>query len=202
MIVILYVDDITSLGSLLVVVDRLKDQITKHYDVTDLGNIESYLGVRILRDCSKKCLAIDQSGYIKDILDCFGMIDMNPNHTPLPTGADVHLIKYDGQASLEDIKHYQSLIASLLYVQISMQPDLSFAVSRLAQYTSNPSVQHLWLAQYILSYLLKMQDMYLSYNGAKGDGLHGYTDSSLGDQTDDCHLMCGFVFLLANVAIG
>src|SRR5712671_6335427 len=126
-IVILYVDDITILGRSLIVIDCLKDQITKQYEVTDLGNIESYLGIRILRDRSIKRLTIDQSGYVKDILDCFGMADTNPNHTPLPTGADVHLVKYNGQASQKDIKHYQSLIDSLLYVQISMCPDLSFA---------------------------------------------------------------------------
>jgi len=34
------------------------------------------------------------------------------------------------------------------------------------------------------------------------DGLHSYSDSSLADQTDDCHSTCGFVFLLANAAIG
>src|SRR5712671_7412960 len=112
-IIILYVDDITILGRLLIAIDRLKDQITKRYEVTDLGNIESYLGIRILRDCSIKRLTIDQSGYVKDILDRFGMADANPNHTPLPTGADMHLIKYDGQASQKDIKHYQSLIGSL-----------------------------------------------------------------------------------------
>ena len=44
--------------------------------------------------------------------------------------------------------------------------------------------------------------MCLSYDGAEGDGLHGYTDSSLGDQTDDQHSTCRFVFLLANTAIG
>jgi len=82
-IVILYVDDITILGSSLVAVDRLKDQIAKRYEVTDLGNIECYLGIRILRDCSKKCLTIDQSGYIKDILDCFGMNRHEPkSYTP------------------------------------------------------------------------------------------------------------------------
>jgi len=54
----------------------------------------------------------------------------------------------------------------------------------------------------ILSYLLKTKDMCLSYDGAEGDGLHSYTDSSLGDQTDDQHSMCRFVFLLANAAIG
>ena len=201
-IIILYVDDITIMGRSLIAIDCLKDQITKRYEVTDLGNIESYLGIRILRDRSIKHLTIDQSGYVKDILDRFSMADANPNHTPLPTGADVHLIKYDGQASQKDIKHYQSLIGSLLYVQIGTHPDLSFAVSRLAQYASNPSPQHHRLAQYVLSYLLKTKDMCLSYDGAEGDGLHGYSDSSLADQTDDCHSTCGFVFLLANAAIG
>ena len=202
LIVILYVDDITIMGSSSIAVDRLKDQIANRYEVTDLGNIESYLGIRILRDRSKKALTIDQSGYVKDILDRFGMIDANPNHTPLPSGADMHLTKYDGQASQSEITHYQSLIGSLLYVQIGTRPDISFAVSRLAQYASNPSAQHLRLAKYVLSYLLKTQDMCLSYDGAEGNGLHGYTDSSLGDQTDDRHSTCGFVFLLASAAIG
>ena len=44
--------------------------------------------------------------------------------------------------------------------------------------------------------------MCLSYNGAEGNGLHGYSDSSPADQTDDRHSTCGFVFLLANAAIG
>jgi hypothetical protein len=39
------------------------------------------------------------------------------------------------------------------------------------------------------------------YDGADGDGLHGYTDSSLGDQTDDRFSTSGYVFLLANGAI-
>jgi hypothetical protein len=39
------------------------------------------------------------------------------------------------------------------------------------------------------------------YDGADGDGLHGYSDSSLGDQTDDRHSTSGYVYLLANSAI-
>jgi hypothetical protein len=122
------------------------------------------------------------------------MADANPHNTPLPAGADLHLIKYNGQASASDIKHYQSLIGSLLYVQIGTRPDLSFAVSRLAQYAVNPSPQHLRLAQYVLSYLVGSVDACLCYDGANGEGLHGYTDSSLGDQTDDRHSTSGYVF--------
>jgi hypothetical protein len=61
--------------------------------------------------------------------------------------------------------------------------------------------QHLRLAQYVLSYLVGTVDTCLVYDGASGDGLHGYSDSSLGDQADDRHSTSGYVFLLANGAI-
>jgi hypothetical protein len=129
------------------------------------------------------------------------MADANPNPTPLPTGADVHLIKFDGQASVAETKLYQSIIGSLLYIQIGTRPDISFAVSRLAQYGSNPLSQHMRLAKYILAYLLGTVETNLIYDGVDGDGLHGYTDSSLGDQADDFHSTSGYVFILAGDAI-
>ena len=199
--VILYVDDITILGASLEVVKELKAKLAQCYEISDLGKIQSYLGIRISRDQQNKCLTIDQSGYIKDVLERFGMADANPHHTPLPAGADTHLVKYDSQASASDIKHYQSLISSLLYVQIGTHPDISFAVSRLAQYAANPSPNHLCLVQYVLSYLVGTQDACLCYDGANGEGLYSYTDSSLADQTDNHHSTSSYVFLLANGAI-
>ena len=124
-----------------------------------MGRSKSYLGIRITRDRSLQRLEIDQSGYLSDVLERFGMADASPHSTPLPTGADEHLKKFDGQASASDIKHYQSLIGSLLYLQIGTRPDISFAVSKLAQYAANPSSQHLRLAQYILSYLVGTVDV-------------------------------------------
>jgi hypothetical protein len=44
-------------------------------------------------------------------------------------------------------------------------------------------------------------DIHLVYDGASGDGLHGYSDSSLGDQADDRHTTSSYVFLLTNRAI-
>ena len=201
LIVILYVDDITIMGASIEAVKRLKADLEKRYEMTDLGEIESYLGVRIIRDRSKKRIQINQSGYVKDVLDRFSMADANPHNTPLPAGADAHLIKNTEQASDAEIKHYQSLIGSLLYVQIGTRPDISFAVSRLAQYAANPSKNHLRLAQYVLSYLVGSVDMCIVYDGANGEGLFGYSDSSMGDHADDRHSTSGYVFLLANGAI-
>ena len=97
------------------------------------------------------------------------MADTNPHNTPLLAGMDSHLVKYDLQASASDIKHYQSLIGSLLYVLIGTCPDISFAVSHLAQYVANPSPNHLCLMQYVLSYLVGTQDACLCYDGTNGE---------------------------------
>jgi hypothetical protein len=189
------------MGSSLEDVKQLKEKLSLRYEMSDFGEIQSYLGMRISRDRSRKRIEVDQSGYIKSILDRFGMADANPHPTPLPTGADALLVKNTAQATQADIKHYQSLIGSLLYVQIGTRPDISFAVSRLAQYSANPSSQHLRLAKYVLSYLLGTMDMRLCYDGANGAGLHGYSDSSYGDQTDDRHSSSGYVYILMDGAI-
>jgi hypothetical protein len=44
------------------------------------------------------------------------------------------------------------------------------------------------------------QDVHLCYDGTNGDGLHRYSDSSLGDN-DDRHSTSSYVFLLRDAAI-
>ena len=43
--------------------------------------------------------------------------------------------------------------------------------------------------------------MCIKFDGAKGEGLVGYSDSSMGDQTDGRHSTSGYVFLLSGGAI-
>ena len=189
------------MGASLKQIKHLKLDLSAHYEMTDLEKIGSYLGMHIVCDCSLRHSEKDQSGYVKNVLECFGMSDATPHPTPLPAGADKHLQKHMGKASASDIMHYQSLIRSLLYVQIGTQLDISFAVSCLVQYAANPPNQHLQLAQYVLSYLVGTVDKKLVYDGTDRDGIHGYTDSSLVDQADDRHSTSGYEFLLANGAI-
>jgi len=136
-----------------------------------------------------------------EIINRFGLSDANPARTPLPSGAEVHLTKYDGEATPTEIKLYQQIIGSLLYIQIGTHPDISFAVSHLAQYASNPLQQHTRLAKYVLTYLKGTSDLKLRYDGARSQGLHGYSNSSYGDDPDNQHSTAGYVFLLADTAI-
>jgi hypothetical protein len=200
-IVILYVDDITILGNSISKINALKKSLSNRYEMTDLGEIQSYLGVNITRDRANRTMEIDQKEYIQTIVERFGMRDANPVYTPLPAGCEDHLVKFNDQASASDIKKYQQLIGSLLYAQIGTRPDISFAVARLSQFASNPSPHHARLAKYVLAYLNATKNKALRYAGGKsGDNLHGFADSSWGDQ-EDRHSTSGFVFILANAAI-
>jgi hypothetical protein len=200
-IVILYVDDITILGNSIKKINTLKKSLFSRYEMTDLGEIQSYLGVNITRDCANCTMEIDQKEYVQTIVERFSMRDANPVYTPLPAGCEDHLVKFDGQASASDIKKYQKLIGSLLYAQIRTRPDISFAVGCLNQYSSNPSPHHERLARYVLAYLNTTKDKALRYaGGTSRDQLHGFADSSWGDQ-EDRHSTLGFVFILANTAI-
>ena len=199
--VILYVDDITILGSSLDKINDLKKSLSSRYEMTDLGEIQSYLGVNITRDRASRTMDINQTDYIESVVERFGMRDSNPVYTPLPSGCEAHLVKNEDQASAAEIKQFQQIIGSLLYAQIGSRPDISFAVGRLSQYASNPTQHHFRLAKYVLAYLNTTKDLALHYAGGNsGDGLHGYADSSWGDQ-EDRHSTSGFVFILANAAI-
>src|SRR5258708_1332161 len=111
--VILYVNDITILGASLQAVQQLKSDLSACYKMSDLGEIKSYLGIHIMCNHCQKCLEIDQSGFLHNVLEHFGMTDASPHNMPLLAGADKHLKKFDGQVTTSDIKHYQSLIGNL-----------------------------------------------------------------------------------------
>jgi hypothetical protein len=55
--------------------------------------------------------------------------------------------------------------------------------------------------KHVLTYLKGTSNLKLIYNGAHGDGLYGYSDSSWGDDLDNRHSTAGYVFLLGDAAI-
>ena len=91
-IIILYVDDITILSDSIDSISQIKAALTSCYEITDLGEISSYLRVNIKCNRSKKQIEINQSQYILQIINCFGLLDANSMHISLPLGMDVYCI--------------------------------------------------------------------------------------------------------------
>ena len=165
----------------------------------DLGAAQSYLGIRITRDRAHRRIWIDQEAYINSALSRFCLMDANDTKTPLPAG--VHLTKSENPSSTNLRTEYQQLIGTLLYAALGTRPDIAFAVTRLSQFNSDPTEEHLRYAKYVLRYLKGTKSLRICYDGSSNAGLIGYSDSDWGENKDDRHSTSGQVFTLANGAI-
>jgi len=59
---------------------------------------------------------------------------------------------------------------------LETRPDIAFAITQLAQYTANPSLDHFNQALYVCCYLLETQNYFFIYKGETGLGISAYTD--------------------------
>lgn len=197
---VLYVDDMAIMGNSLTEINRIKVILKTRYEMSDLGELKDFLGIRITRDRLKRTLRIDQKTYLEEVLERFGMTDANPARTPLPAGCVL-------TASTEEVDnarrtYFQSLIGSMMYFAIGTRPDVAYAVARLAQYSANPTEQHLKMAKYVLRYVKGTLDYGIVYDGfAEEAQLLSYTDSDYAENRDDRHSISAYVFKLAGGAI-
>ena len=62
-------------------------------------------------------------------------------------------------------KPYQEVLRSVMYAQIGTQPDLSYTVSTLSKYASDPGVAHWQALMHILQYIKATLDYKITYGG-------------------------------------
>ena len=198
-IIVLYVDDLLLLGDSKPFIEEVKRKLKQEYQMTDLGPVERFLGLRIRRDRAKRKILVDQTEYIQTVLERFQMNNSKSQRTPLPAGAVLESNK--DTASDQFRTQYQSIIGSIMYAMLGTRPDIAFAVTRLAKFASNPSQAHMGYAYYILRYLQGTKDYALCYDGASNSGLVAYSDSDWAEDRDDRHSTSGFVFMMANCVV-
>ena len=68
LILFVYVDDILLVGNDMKMIVTTKMWLSSIFEMKDMGEANYVLGVKILRDCSKKLLGFSQKTYIKMIL--------------------------------------------------------------------------------------------------------------------------------------
>jgi hypothetical protein len=166
----------------------------KKWECRDLGEPHEFLQMNIHREGCK--IYIDQRSYLDKVLERCGMINAKPARTPLPQG--YHPEKNDAPVDPEMRSHFQMVIGSLLYLMIGTWPDISYAVTQLAQQSANPSKEYLEKALCICCYLLGTADYSLVYDGDSGKGIIACTDSDWGQDKITGHSQTGFYLKLVN----
>ena len=93
--------------------------------------------------------------------------------TPMSTAC--YLDKDETDKSI-DIKQYQGMIGSLLYLS-AKRPDIIFSVCMCARFQSNPKQSRLSVVKRIIRYLLGTMNIGLWYPKNSTCNLIGYSDS-------------------------
>eukprot|EP00171_Calliarthron_tuberculosum_P004980 IDg4980t1 len=75
------------------------------------------------------------------------------NSKPISTTMDRQVDGSNFEGELVDATLYRQAIRSLMYLSVRTRPDISFAVSRLAQYVEKPTTQLWTFVKLILRYI-------------------------------------------------
>jgi len=106
--------------------------------------------------------------------------------TPLEVGHKPHAIHVDEQPF--DTGMYQKAVGSIVYTALGTQPDITYAISVLGQYTAQPSSPHREAIKHLLCYLrgtcgykLTLYDPRLQHDS---NSIVCYADIDLGGEAD------------------
>ena len=191
-IVAVYVDDILIATETKNKMNHVKEMIAQRFNVRDLGQLKSFLGVQVKQD--NDGIWIGQPGYATKVIEKFGMLQCKPVATPVDTSQK--LKKGDGGDATVDQTLYQSAVGSLLYLSGWTRPDIAFAVRNVAKFTENPTMQH-WIAvKRILRYIKGTLDYGIQYRKGN-EQLLGYSDASWANDLDDRKSVSGYIFMLS-----
>ena len=148
MFLVLYVDNILLIGNDVSVLQSVKIWLSKNFSMKDLGEAIYILGIKIYRDRSKRLLGISKSTYIEKMLKRFSMDQKNRGFIPMMHG--ITLSKSLCPWTQEERRHmslipYASAIRLIMYSVIYTRPDVSYALSVISRYQSDPNEGHWWL---------------------------------------------------------
>jgi hypothetical protein len=135
-ILCLYVDDILIFGTSTRVIDEIKSFLSRCFDMKDLGPTDVILNIKLVK--SEDGITFNQSHYAEKILSLFGIEDCKIS--PTPYDASIKLSKFEGEE--KDQLRYSQIIGSLMYLAGATRPDISYAMSKLNRFTSNPGDDH------------------------------------------------------------
>jgi hypothetical protein len=157
---------------------ELIEQLKKSYKLTGGNNLQWFLGIEVLRDRNKKLIWLSQSSYIDKIAN----LAQTKQATSTPMAKE-ELLPFEGLATKADIVNYLRKVGSLLYAAVIARPDVAFAVSRLARFTTNPGPLHHAAADRVLLYLKETSHLALQFGGE--DDFRVASDASFADNTTD-----------------
>ncbi|GJY86682.1 ribonuclease H-like domain-containing protein [Tanacetum coccineum] len=112
---LIYVDDIILTTSSPVLLQQIVDSLHKEFDMTDLGALNYFLGISVVRHPTG--LLLSQKKYARQLLERAHMVNCNPSRTPVDTDSK---LGPDG-VLVQDPTLYRSLAGAPGTIELGLQ---------------------------------------------------------------------------------
>jgi hypothetical protein len=186
-ILCLYVDDILIFRISLDMINEVKTFLCQSFDMKDMSEADIILNIKLIKRENE--ITLTQSYYMEKVLSHFGYKDSKPS--PIPY--DHSLVLRKNKKIGRDQLRYSQMIGSLMYLASVTRPNISFAVSKLSQFTSNSGDDHWHALEQVMHYLVGTMDYGIHYSGYPV-ALEGYNDVNWISDMDELYAMSGYVF--------
>ena len=196
-IISVYVDDLILLANMMCEMKQMKENLSSHFKMKDLGLLNYCLGIRITQGDGWN--QIQQRQYILNLLERFNLRDAV--HTSTPADISVPLVADDGVSQPVGQQLYQQMIGSLQYAAGGTRPDIAYIVGVLARFCHKPTQLHLIAAKRVFRYLGGMADLALTFTASGNPELLGYSDADWAGDRDSRRSTSGNVFVMSDGAI-
>ncbi|CAI7905780.1 unnamed protein product [Closterium sp. NIES-54] len=196
-----YVDELVFATADTEALAHVKLELQKRHTCTDLGELTSYLGLRITRDRAQLTITLTQSHMVQQVLQRFGCTYSSPQSNPLPTGHS--LSDPPLEESVEPSGPYPELVGCLMYLMTCTRPDLAYPLSLLARYVAPGRHRkvHWDAAKRVLRYLCSTSGMGLVLGGRARVVLTGHADASWVDDLATQRSTQGYTFSLGSGSV-
>ncbi|XP_050104671.1 uncharacterized mitochondrial protein AtMg00810-like [Malus sylvestris] len=191
---IIYVDDMIITGDDLDEIVKLEKNLSTEFEMKSLGDLKYLLGVEVAR--SSRGIFLSQQKYVLDLLKETWMLGCKPVDTPI---VEKHYLGIYPDQEPVDKGRYQRLVGRLIYLAHT-RSDIAYAVSVMSQFMHSPSVDHMAVVMWILSYLKSALGKGTLYKNSGHLRIEGFTNADwAGDVTDRCSTSGYFTFVGGNL---
>ena len=173
--VLIYVDDILATKDNKRCTE-IKNILSAEFQVKVLGPVKHCLGIEVNR--AEDQISLCQSGYIREVLERFGMSSCKSVKAPMAPES-----RFDYPVSEEDCDTtfpYRELLGALMYIAIGTRPDIVHSVNKLSQFNTRNDETHWTAAKRILRYLKGTINKKLVFT-RDNKKIYGYADADFGN---------------------
>nr|GEX37835.1 retrovirus-related Pol polyprotein from transposon TNT 1-94 [Tanacetum cinerariifolium] len=171
LVVQVYVDDIIFGSTHPRYIQLFFDLMKSRFGMSVMGEMTFFLGLQVNK--SPCGIFLNQSKYVLEILNKYGMESCDPVGTPMEIKDKLDL---DQNGTLVDAMKYRSMIGALMYLT-SSRSDIVHATCLCARYHAKPTEKHLKEVKRIFCYLWGIINMGLWYTKDFGFELTGFSDA-------------------------